>query len=769
MSEIKIPGRDDLIVESVEISAPSDEEQDNSTIEGVQVTGRPDLVVTPVGGAEETVDTPWNSFWTGEGRTEFPDAPEFGDIPGSQRGGGLGESVKLLGAYLSTADEGELSRIIKKTVPGAKIKKDKFNNPMIRWRDTDYYVNRPGASGQDFASFAADVVKFLPVGKVASTLHGLSRYATLAVGSGLTQAASEVASEALGGDPKAGDIALRTGVAAVAPVVAEPLMRAVGAAIKGGWNLVTSKGELTSTARAVFKQNGVDPNDAPPEMLSAIQRFIEQTPKNTWRKIKGAAKDQQAKIDKEAKRVIAAAYARGRDAVTGIPKTRAQQTGDLTHWRNEQRMREGAYGGGPQQTMQDFDAKQADAIADAIQGVQQRVTGGQSVIAHETDAGQRIADIIGQKKGQITGEVDKLYTKARDAYSGPAQPIVGKEATQELPGRINQAVVDSDAILTSETTAANAAVKLLKDFSESSLIEAPGSGYRIRAVEATRRQLNGLQGQAKNASDKRVLGFIQREFDRWVGDHVKIPEMQAARAARTTQGRIFGEVTNDPIGNKARKTVDALAEGDVASKRSALNSILGVSKVDSKNLPTVKHILKYFPEAKNTLKEALVLRSVYAGSSNQSKGVGAQRMVNNINEALEGAGKEITEEVFDKTEIVVLKALRDDLKAIVPPANVPNPSGSAAAVADVIRKYAKIPWLAASLGATGEFVAAGALMARRALREEAPGPAARAVKGFRPRTPVNPLTGGIVGGAADQTSDVDPQGLLNALPQRLPF
>lgn len=768
MSEIKIPGRDDLIVESVEISAPSDEEQANPTIEGVQVTGRPDLVVTPVGGAEETVDTPWNSFWTGEGRTEFPDAPEFGDIPGSQRGGGLGESVKLLGAYLSTADEGELSRIIKKTVPGAKIKKDKFNNPMIRWRDTDYYVNRPGASGQDFASFAADVVKFLPVGKVASTLHGLSRYATLAVGSGLTQAASEVASEALGGDPKAGDIALRTGVATVAPVVAEPLMRAVGAAIKGSWNLVTSKGELTSTAKAVFKQNGVDPNDAPPEMLSAIQRFIEQTPKNTWRKIKGAAKDQQAKIDKEARRVIAAAYARGRDAVTGIPKTRAQQTGDLTHWRNEQRMREGAYGGGAQQTMQDFDAKQADAIADAIQGVQQRVTGGQSVVAHEVDAGQRIADIISQKKGEITSAVNRQYTKAEEGYSGPLQPLIGRDALDELPGRVERAVIDSKMILSDQTPAGKIALERINSFTDSDVV-APGGGYRMGAIEDLRQQIGGLFNQATNSADRNILKSIKNEFDNWVEDHVDIPEMKQARALRTQQGRIFDEVTNDPIGNKARKAVNALAEGNVASKRSALNSILGVSKVDSKNLPTVKHILKYFPEAKNTLKEALVLRSVYAGSSNQSKGVGAQRMVNNINEALEGAGKEITEEVFDKTEIVVLKALRDDLKAIVPPANVPNRSGTAAAVADVVRKYAKIPWLAASLGATGEFVAAGALMARRAVREEAPGPAARAVKGFRPRIPVNPLTGGLVGGAADQTSDVDPQGLLNALPQRLPF
>jgi hypothetical protein len=309
---------------------------------------------------------------------------------------------------------------------------------------------------------------------------------------------------------------------------------------------------------------------------------------------------------------------------------------------------------------------------------------------------------------------------------------------------------------------------LLKDFSESPLIQPPGSGYRIRAVETTRRQLNGLKGQSKNASDKRVLGFIQRGFDDWVDDHVKIPEMKAARAARATQGRIFGEVTNDPIGNKARKIVDALAEGNVASERSALNSVLGVSKVDSKNLPVVKHIVKHFPGAKNILKEALILRSVYGGSSNQSKGVGAKRMVNNINEALEGAGKEITEEVFDKTEIVVLKALRGDLEAIVPPANVPNPSGSAAAVADVIRKYAKIPWLAASLGMTGEFVAAGALMGRRAIMDQSSGPAAKAIKGFKPRTPVNPLTGGLVGGAADQAPNADPQGLLNALPQWLP-
>ena len=707
-------------------------------------TSSPTLV--PLGGNEEPVDTPAFSFFTGEGRTEFPDMPEFGTAAISEdKGAFSSEALKPLGGYVSTADQKELSNIIKKAVPGAKIKADKFGNSIIRYKEKDYYVNRPGASEVDAFQFVADVAAFAPVAKFTNLLQGVGRYLGLAAGAGATQGAKEVATAALGGEQQPIDAAARIGTATVAAPIADKLTRVVGNALKGSWKFVTKNGAVTTTAKKILEREGVD---APDEMLIAVQNYLDQVPGDVLKKIRQGGATAQASIDKEAQQVVEAALARGRQAVTGIPKTAGQESGDLTALRSEQRMREGAFGPNAQQTMSEFDARQTAALDDAVLRAQQQAGGGASVVADEQAAGGRVADLLGSARSKMEQNISDAYDLARETYTGKNQPLISGRDMQTLPRRVLNAFRNKSMVPNSQTPATQEALKLIQSYADGEKIRR-GASMRMFGMEDLRRTIGQMVEQGANRSDKSMVMQIKNTLDDFVGEKVKIPEMEAARSARAKLGDAFeprkGRGTK--VADRARTVANDLSLGDVASNQKAINSVLGASGLNSGNLPVVKHLAEKFPETTPIIKEAAILRAVYGSSASRAKQIGAQRMLSNLRDALDGSGKEVVDELFSKAEKVVLKALRDDLEAIVPKPGVANPSGTAAALADVVRKYgSRVPWLAGVFGAAGEPVAA-AVAATRAVQPSVSNPASRVVQGFQPRTRANPAFGGLLGDA----------------------
>ena len=86
--------------------------------------------LTPSPDAVEPVETPWHSFATGAGRTEFPDMPEFGTgAISDEKGAFSSEAMRTLAGYISTADEKELANIIKKSGPRRDGKNRQIQEP----------------------------------------------------------------------------------------------------------------------------------------------------------------------------------------------------------------------------------------------------------------------------------------------------------------------------------------------------------------------------------------------------------------------------------------------------------------------------------------------------------------------------------------------------------------------------------------------------------------------------------------------------------------
>lgn len=86
---------------------------------------------------------------TGEGRSQFPDRPEFGG-PGGSDDIPTEDGKKLISAALWAGNDKQLQDMILANVPGTKrLPDDSHGNPMVEYQGKPMYVNKPGFSGAD--------------------------------------------------------------------------------------------------------------------------------------------------------------------------------------------------------------------------------------------------------------------------------------------------------------------------------------------------------------------------------------------------------------------------------------------------------------------------------------------------------------------------------------------------------------------------------------------------------------------------------------------
>jgi len=192
-------------------------------------------------------------LFTGESRTtpETEAAPEFGLAIGAP--GSLEEfGFKL--QLLVTATDDEKKNLIRKNLPGVKIRDDDKGNTFITLPDgRETILNKPGFSFQDAADLAADVVTFWPAVRLARFLKPLFLRA-LAGGTGaaVTEAGRQTVVQQLGGREEISlpDIGLAGVVGGGGEVIA-PAVRAVGRGIQKTVTGVRRVGGVTPVIRDI--------------------------------------------------------------------------------------------------------------------------------------------------------------------------------------------------------------------------------------------------------------------------------------------------------------------------------------------------------------------------------------------------------------------------------------------------------------------------------------------------------------------------------------
>ena len=205
----------DLFNEQNEIKTPS-----TSNIPGSEQVTDPDLKTellemqkdqsekSFLAGVGESV----TEFFSGTKRTEFPELPEIGaaDTPT------IGQAFKIAGGLALTPNQKSQLDIILNTVPGTNAMEDKFGNLIVVMPDgQSYYLNKPGASFQDFIQTTSQILQYIPgYSTIAKKYAGniLKRTAAQTGQAGVVTAAQEAGAVALGGNFDQGRVGIVSGI-----------------------------------------------------------------------------------------------------------------------------------------------------------------------------------------------------------------------------------------------------------------------------------------------------------------------------------------------------------------------------------------------------------------------------------------------------------------------------------------------------------------------------------------------------------------------------
>ena len=194
---------------------------------------------------------------------EFPNLPEISEM--GDDGPGFFERVIPNFKAIMTSDDLGKTEIFQEAFKedprwgGAFV--DKFGNPIIVWNRVPYYVNKPGLSGTDMASFFGEVLKYIPASKFVSKAKTAKD--TVVRGAGAytaTETASKIGEAAItpetveARDQSLTDVAketgLITGIGVGADVVIPPIVKPV---VEGGKSVIR---ETTKAAGKVSAKIG---------------------------------------------------------------------------------------------------------------------------------------------------------------------------------------------------------------------------------------------------------------------------------------------------------------------------------------------------------------------------------------------------------------------------------------------------------------------------------------------------------------------------------
>lgn len=226
------------------------------------------------------------SAFTGAGRTEFPDAPEFTPAyaatgqTGSEVGGAdLPQLGNTLRSAVTPDPEAQFD-ILAKSIPGLERKTDQYGNLMLKAPGmADFaYLNKPGLSARDVDEFGTQTLATLPLMGMAAPVKGAGALMNIARG-GAGLAASSVAQDVLAGQAGSeqgidtGRAELAAGLGAALPA-AGALMRGATGLVSGGYNaarqavrgVADAKGLAREEVQAAFNRDtqagGLGPENA---------------------------------------------------------------------------------------------------------------------------------------------------------------------------------------------------------------------------------------------------------------------------------------------------------------------------------------------------------------------------------------------------------------------------------------------------------------------------------------------------------------------------
>jgi len=596
------------------------------------MNAEPSLMSQGINLASHAVDTVKNAA-TGDGRIEYPDMPEITDADI----GFMESFVPNLKLGLTT-DAHEKANIIQSHFKDDQrfggIFQDKHGNPIVKWGEQSFYVNKPGFSEQDTNDLVAQGVQLLPAAKVAGgaasmggrLLAGIPLY-------GATNVAQQYGTMAVGGkdavDPmQAGEAGI---VGGIAEAVTPPLFKAAVKPFKSVFNSV-KPGVTTS----------------PPQSGS-------------------------------------------------IPYTRGQEAGDFQMLKREEAMRQGGYGDGAQGTMRTFDDHQLGAIRSEADGIQADIGSGSGFGGEDlSDIGQNLQSGLMQARDSAKRGVDSAYRAAGESdlrfwvsslgnlSKGVRESLRGMPITEELTPATVRALKEIGNLsqLPKKVPGRITSISLQRlETVRRTLGEYIGAAKNPTDKRGATRIKAELNSWLDDAVDYAVM----------TGDPEALVSLRKAIGLRAEFAERFGanktvSGAKDPGGVAMTKILDELQ----ATPEQVINYLTGGARITStaRSVGLVRRIADIFgPDSQEVglMKDAFLVKAFTTVRSGQ-RDVSRASIVSNARNFLFN-NTSLANAIFTNPERQRLNAFVQDVARTMTPEDTRNPSRSAWAVFQLLQDH----------------------------------------------------------------------------------
>tara|TARA_R110002012_G_scaffold260993_1_gene442766 strand:- start:6 stop:2630 length:2625 start_codon:yes stop_codon:yes gene_type:complete len=649
-------------------------------------------------GAGEAV----TDFFSGTKKTEFPDMKEIGEAKDT------GADFKIALGLSITPNQKSQIDIILNSVPGSNVMEDKFGNPIIVMPDGEsFYLNKPGASFQDFAQTTAQILQYIPgystiAKKYANNI--IKRTIAQTAQAGAVTTAQEVAANALGAGNIGYDrIAISSGLTAVFEGILGPVGRTAIKMFRGNPNyykLVTEtlddgtkskKIQITSQGYKALEAAGVDIKKMSPDFA---EKFFQNIAKG---------------LDNE---VSAVSGKFGIDLSTSQAKRNDEGIAALYE------AAKGAFGRDAQDQALAFLRKQEIQVGVGLKELIKKFNKGELSEESLEDLGTSLSTSIQNQFKKKSDEVTTAYNAIdKDAvFNGNASNV------KVLKESVKVAVKDSTGVLDSRLTPASvAASKEINKFINSFVKKKTQKKVPIKTFndfDVLRRKLSSFIGAAKNNTDKRTAIAIKQEYDKLFddtldnllfagkeGDVVLKSNILKARKLYREKEEIFGvnvkkgPVTiDDPAGKAIQKiltdpevtgmkTINYIyGLGTVGRKETAdkiikrLKTVFGVDDAISPRAAAIQS--KDFAKLRSGMIEKMFNDSVKGGKLN------TQTLVKNF-DFIFNKNPDIAKALFGKGEVRLLKEFVEEVRKTLKPSDLVNPSNTAAGISRIFQRGAR--------------------------------------------------------------------------------
>lgn len=316
-----------------------------------------------------------------------------------------------MGYHSAVDTEGKLN-ILKKIDPNLakSAKTDPWGNTYVTLDGKRKYINRPGASWEDFSEVLQQTLNTAPYAALAAlagpgTLLGRMLFGGAAAGAGSIQNDLVAKAAGSGQNPSLS----RAGVNAAAGVIGEGLAVPIGKAGAAIWKafktptMVRPDGRLSAAGERLLSEAGIDWEGLSEQAKKSIQLRVQQ-----------------------AKNPVEALHALAAEDLPGGPirLTEGQLKGDMGLYNDEKLLRTGAFGDPATDTMRNFDRLQAGDIRNNVDAISGKINPAGGRQTSWGEGGAAGAEALRKQELEKVREAAKAFDIAKDPSNNAFVPDI---------------------------------------------------------------------------------------------------------------------------------------------------------------------------------------------------------------------------------------------------------------------------------------------------------------------------------------------------------